>query len=81
MVKKVLGAAAAFEAHGKKQHDRELRVARCLRLVRVAKSVLLEDELRRTGDKALVARFDALEVLERGNPLLPGAKPRATARR
>ena len=45
--------------------------ARWLRLLRLSKSIVLEMRLRQTGDKALVARLDALRALEAGNPLWP----------
>ena len=49
----------------------ELRGARWLRLIRVAKTVVLENKLRKSGNAALIARFDALKALESGNPLMP----------
>ena len=48
----------------------ELKGARWLRLMRVAKTVVLENKLRKGGNAALVARFNALQALEKTNPLL-----------
>jgi hypothetical protein len=40
-----------------------------LRLARVAKSVLLEEQLRSSGDTVRIAQFDKLKKLESGNPI------------
>ncbi len=56
----------AYEA----QYDDELKGARWLRLMRVAKTVVLESKLRKSGNAALIARLDALRKMEKTNPLL-----------
>lgn len=47
----------------------ELRGALWLRLIRVAKSVVLEKRLRASGNAARIAQFDRLRKLESANPL------------
>jgi hypothetical protein len=60
---------SAVDAAERRALDDEVSGARWLRLVRLAKSIVLEKRLRDSSDKALIARFDALETLEAGNPL------------
>lgn len=49
----------------------QIRGARWLRLLRIAKTVVLERRLRESGDTALIARFEKLKALESANPLRP----------
>jgi hypothetical protein len=68
----ILKVARSRQSAASQQYQAQLRGARYLRLLRTAKSVVLEDKLRNGGgDAALVARFDALKKLEAGNPLAP----------
>lgn len=53
---------------GEKTKD-ELTGARWLRLFRLAKSVVLENKLRQTGDGSLVQQYDRLRAMESKNPL------------
>jgi hypothetical protein len=53
---------------GEKTQD-ELAGARWLRLFRLAKSVVLEDKLRKSGDATLIQQYDRLRAMESKNPL------------
>lgn len=66
----ILNAAKGLEEAADARYADELTGARWLRLLRVAKTVLLEKRLREGGDAALIARFDRLRNLEAQNPLL-----------
>lgn len=68
-VRRVRDAARVWQARSDEQLADELRGVRYLRLLRVAKSVVLENKLRKGSDRALVASFDRLRALESGNPL------------
>ncbi|MES2460488.1 MAG: hypothetical protein V4671_07880 [Armatimonadota bacterium] len=48
--------------------ERASRGVLSLRLARLAKSVLLEEQLRASGDTTRIAQFDRLKKLESGNP-------------
>jgi hypothetical protein len=52
--------------------ERADREVLSLRLARLAKSVLLEQQLRASGDAARIAQFDQLKKLESGNPFIGG---------
>lgn len=67
--KELLQAAAVFGKASAEAFEDELRGARFLRLMRVAKTALLEKKLRASGDTALIAQFDRLRLLESRNPL------------
>ena len=58
------------DAYEAQYDDNELKGARWLRLMRVAKTVVLESRLRKSGNTALIARLDALRKMEKTNPLL-----------
>lgn len=62
------GLSARGEAEKKSEAD-EVFGARMLRLLRTCKTVYLEDKLRKSGDKALIARFEKLKKLEAASPL------------
>jgi hypothetical protein len=62
------GLAARIEAEKKSEAD-EVFGARMLRLLRMCKTVYLEDKLKNSGDKALIARFNRLKKLEAASPL------------
>ena len=62
------GLAARNEAEKKSEAD-EVFGARMLRLLRLCKTVYLEDKLRKSGDTALIARFEKLKKLEAASPL------------
>ncbi|MFM7323159.1 MAG: hypothetical protein ACKO5K_16805, partial [Armatimonadota bacterium] len=61
---------ARFDALGKSATEDSINGARWLRLLRLAKSVVLEIRLREGKDRALIARFDALRAMEATNPLV-----------
>ena len=66
---KILSLSRAAEDGYEAEYAEELRGARWLRLIRVAKTVVLEHQLREKGDKGLLARFVRLRALEHKNPL------------
>lgn len=68
-VRRVRDAARVWQSRYEAQEGDELRGVRYLRLMRVAKSVVLEKRLRNSGNAELVARFDKLRALEAQNPL------------
>jgi hypothetical protein len=53
---------------GEKTKD-ELTGARWLRLFRLAKSIVLENKLRTSGDATLIQQYDRLRAMESKNPL------------
>ena len=65
----ILKAAVTAQGPSERAYADELRGAKFLRLMRVAKTVVLEKRLRDGGDTALIERFDRLRALEAANPL------------
>lgn len=68
-VRSILKSDATISGAESASYAAELRGARWLRLMRVAKSVVLERRLRESGDTARIAAFDQLRALEHRNPL------------
>ena len=52
------------------RREDEITSARRLRFIRLAKSVVLANALRKSGDAALIERFDRLRAAEARNPLV-----------
>lgn len=69
VVERLNRIAAESDRIGEARYQEELRGALYLRLIRVAKSVVLAKRLRDSGDRALIARYDRLVALESANPL------------
>ncbi|MGC4045727.1 MAG: hypothetical protein QM758_18210 [Armatimonas sp.] len=65
----LVAAIAARDAAEKKNGSDEVYGARMLRFLREAKTVYLESKLRKSGDKALIARFEKLRKRESESPL------------
>lgn len=59
---------SAFSGKTAPAVERADREVLALRLARLAKSVVLEERLRMSGDTARIAQFDRLKKLESGNP-------------
>jgi hypothetical protein len=62
-------AMRLYKSREAEQYADELTGARRLRLLRTAKSVVLENRLRQTQNTELIARFDRLKALEAANPI------------
>jgi hypothetical protein len=71
IIKEVREAQKTIEERSEAGYADELRGARWLRLMRLAKTVVLENNFRKSGDKDLIAKFDRLKALEAQNPLRP----------
>ena len=71
-VAQMLKLGEGVEKVAKRRYEEQLKGARYLRILRVAKSVVLEGRLRASGKADLVARFDALKKREAGNPFRTG---------
>jgi hypothetical protein len=69
LVEEVLKAGDTLKQRQKERSDEELRAARWLRLFRVAKTIVLEDRLRKSGDTTKIAQLDRLREMENKNPL------------
>ena len=59
----------AVEGASKGGYAKDIEDARWFRFVRIAKSVVLEMRLRKSGDKARIKQLEALRKLESQNPL------------
>jgi hypothetical protein len=68
-LKEILDAQKTIQQRSEAGYADELRGARWLRLMRLSKTVVLENNLRKSGDKDLIAKFDRLKALESQNPL------------
>jgi hypothetical protein len=68
-IKEILEKGLLVEGAEKRKYTDELRGARYLRLFRIAKSVVLEDKLRSSGDSTRIAQLEKLRTLEAKNPL------------
>ncbi|MBC8102323.1 MAG: hypothetical protein H7Z41_07025 [Cytophagales bacterium] len=68
-VQSLLAAGATLDQRQEERYSRELKGVRSLRLLRVAKSVLLEAQLRAGGNAEKIAQFEQLKQLEADNPL------------
>jgi hypothetical protein len=71
-INETMAALRTVGARWESAYQDELRGARWLRLMRVAKTVVLEKRLRGGSDKALLAKFERLRALEHRNPLMGG---------
>ncbi|GAB4452832.1 MAG: hypothetical protein OHK0029_04530 [Armatimonadaceae bacterium] len=69
LVKQVLESDETISRQRDRQYADELRGARWLRLFRIAKTVVLENKLRQSGDQNRIAQFNRLRELEQRNPL------------
>ena len=67
-VQKLLSGLRAYRVQSAND-DPEIREARLLRLVRAARTLALENELRVSGDAAKLAAFEKLRSYEARNPL------------
>ena len=59
----------AVEGASKSSYQKDIEDARWFRFVRIAKSVVLEMRLRKSGDKAALKQLEQLHKLESQNPL------------
>lgn len=69
LVQEILKAGDVLKQRQKERSDDELRGTRWLRLFRIAKTVVLEDHLRKGDDKDRITQLDRLKELESKNPL------------
>jgi hypothetical protein len=65
----LMAALIARDAAEKKNGADEIYGARMLRLLRTAKTIYLETKLKKSGNRALIARFDKLRKREAESPL------------
>jgi hypothetical protein len=65
----LLAAITAREVAEKRTSEDEIFGARMLRLLRTAKTIYLENKLRKSGDKAVLSRFLSLRKQEAAPPL------------
>jgi hypothetical protein len=76
-LKELMAADEALSQAEEEQSEAEIRDARVLRFVRLAKSIILAHRLRETGDPAVQKRFERLVKAEAGLLLPPASKPMA----
>jgi hypothetical protein len=70
-VRTIDGARKDVEQAERSGDTSDVTSARWIRLLRIGKTVALEQRLRKAGDANKIARLDALRRLEAGNPLVP----------